>query len=123
MEDHTIATVDEVEEGERIIVQVNGREIAVFNVDGELYAYTNWCAHQGGPCCEGSLTGTAEAEYDTESLEVSLEWRREDEILNCPWHGWEYDVTTGDCLSRKPVRLPEHEVRREDDQIIVSVPG
>jgi nitrite reductase/ring-hydroxylating ferredoxin subunit len=120
MEDHVVAKEAEFSENERIIVQLKGREIAVFNVDGEYHAYTNWCAHQSGPICEGELSGTSEATFDPETLELELEWGREDEILNCPWHGWEYDVTTGECLSRKGIQLPEYPVRVEDDEIIVT---
>lgn len=121
MADHIIGDETELDDGERILVQIEGQEIGVFKQDGEYYAYTNWCAHQGGPCCEGSLTGTQEASYDRENLEVELDWVREDEILNCPWHGWEYDVTTGECLSRQKIQLPSYETRIEDGQIVLEV--
>lgn len=121
MTDHVVAAADEIGDGERIVVQVEGREVGIFNLEGEYLAYTNWCAHQGGPCCEGNLTGTWDASYDGESREVSLDWSHEGEILNCPWHGWEYDITTGECLSRGKVRLPSHDVRVEDDKIVLSM--
>lgn len=120
MADHIIAQTDELEEGERILTEIEGREIAVFYIDGEYKAYTNWCAHQAGPVCEGTLTGTWEAEYDKENFEVCMEWCSEDEILSCPWHGWEYDVTTGKSLS-SDAQLLSHPVRIEDNTIIVSV--
>ena len=52
---------------------------------------------------------------------TSLEWTEEGHILNCPWHGWEYDVTTGECLSRNRVRLPAHDVEVRDGEIVVSL--
>jgi nitrite reductase/ring-hydroxylating ferredoxin subunit len=119
--EYVVAGAEEVGDGERVLVQLEGREVGVFNVDGELFAYTNWCAHQGGPCCEGRLTGTQEATYDRETRETTLEWTREDEVLNCPWHGWEYDVTSGECLSKNRIRLPEHDVEVRDDDIVVSL--
>ena len=121
MSEHVVADADELGRGERLIVQLEGREIAIFNVDGELAAYTNWCAHQGGPCGEGSITGTVTASFDRDSLETTLEWSADERILNCPWHGWEYDVTTGECLSRRPVRLPSHEVSVRDGEIVVTL--
>lgn len=121
MGEHVVAKTEEVPEGERIIIQLEGREVGVFNVDGEYYAYTNWCAHQGGPCCEGNITGKMNAAFDRDSLEVSLEWSEEDGILNCPWHGWEYRITTGECLSWQGVDLPSHDVEINDDSIVVSI--
>jgi len=121
MTEHVVGDADEVGEGERIVTELEGREIAVFNLGDEFRAYLNWCAHQGGPICEGNLTGTVEASYDRESGETSLEWAREDDVLMCPWHGWEYDVTSGDCLSRQSVQLPEYPVEERDGQLVVSM--
>lgn len=121
MTEHVVASTDELPSGERILVQVEGREIGIFNVDGDFFAYTNWCAHQSGPCCEGTVTGTQSSTFDRETLEISLEYVKEGEILNCPWHGWEYDLITGECLSRGKVRLPGHEVRAEDGEIILTL--
>lgn len=121
MSQHAVAKTEDIPEGERIVVQVKGREIGIFNIDGDYHAYTNWCAHQGGPCCEGSLTGTMYGEFDRETLEVSLEWSEEDNILNCPWHGWEYEITSGDCLSRQNVRLPSHDVEVEGEDVMITL--
>lgn len=121
MTDHVVADADELPVGGRIVVQIEGKEIGVFNVDGEYFAYTNWCMHQAGPVCEGALTGTQRAKFDRETLELELEWTDEGKILNCPWHGWEYDVTTGDCLSRKGVKLSSYPVSIEDGEIVVSL--
>lgn len=118
---HNIGPADDVAEGERIIVEVKGKEIAVFNVDGKYYAYVNWCAHQGGPSCEGNVTGTMEAEYDREEEKVELNYCKEGEILNCPWHGWEYDLTSGKCLSRQDVILPEYDIQEQDGELILSL--
>ena len=118
--EYVVGSVDEIGDGERLLVQIRGREIGIFNVDGEFFAYTNWCAHQGGPCCEGNITGTQEATYNEKTREVTLEWTRDNEILNCPWHGWEYDVTTGECLSKQRIRLPSHEVIIRENQVILQ---
>lgn len=69
-----VATVAEIPPGERRIVTVVNREIAIFNVDGSLYAIENFCPHQGGPLGEGWLEGTR---------------------LTCPWHGWCFDLQDG----------------------------
>ncbi|WP_137287770.1 Rieske (2Fe-2S) protein [Halorussus salinisoli] len=121
MSDHVIVAEEELADGERVVVQIEGREICVFNIDDEFFAYANWCAHQAGPACEGNITGTTTACFDEESLEVELAYEKDDQILNCPWHGWEYDVTTGECLSRQKVQLPQYPVKVEDGNVVVSL--
>ena len=113
MEEHIVASVDELGDGDRLVVQLEGRDIGVFNVDGDYYAYTSWCAHQGGPACEGRLSGTTN--------ETTTEWVMDDEVLLCPWHGWEFDVRTGQALARSEISLPECPVRVENDDVVVSV--
>lgn len=117
--DYAVLPAEELEPGERVVVEVRGREIAVFNLDGEYHAYLNWCAHQGGPICEGEVTGRVEATFDRETLETHEEWVA-DETLVCPWHDWEYDVRTGECLSAD-FRLPTYPVHVEDGEIRVRV--
>jgi nitrite reductase/ring-hydroxylating ferredoxin subunit len=121
MTSYVVGRTDELAEGDRVLVELEGKDVGVFNIDGEYYAYVSWCAHQGGPVCEGSLTGTTEASFDRERLETTVEYVREDEILCCPWHGWEFDVTSGECLSRAGCRLPSYEVTVRDGDIVVDV--
>lgn len=118
---HVIAHVNDVKERGRIVAELDGREIAIFHHENEFYAYLNWCIHQGGPCAEGRLTGTTTASFDRETATVETRWEREGEILNCPWHGWEYDLTNGECLSRSEMVLPSYPVHIEDDHVVVSI--
>ena len=87
---HVVARADEIPPGGRRIVEVANRSIGVFNVDGEFYGLRNRCPHQGGPLCEGRLLGALEADRPGE-----YRWSPVRRILSCPWHGWEFDVTTG----------------------------
>ena len=85
-----VATVDEIPPGQRKIVDVGGRSIGVFNVQGEYFAVLNRCPHQGGPLCSGETLGFLR------SGEVGeFHYSRAGEIVRCPWHGWEYDLRTG----------------------------
>jgi nitrite reductase/ring-hydroxylating ferredoxin subunit len=90
MAKHVVGTVDEIPPGERKIVEVAGRSIGVFNVGGEFYALRNTCPHQGGPLCQGQLTGLLMARVPGE-----YSYTHRGQILRCPWHGWEFDVKTG----------------------------
>lgn len=121
MREHTVAQSDTLEDGDRLLVELQGREVCVFKVDGEIYAYLNWCPHMAGPCCEGKLTGKQEATYDREALELKREWTAENRVINCPWHGWQFDLETGECLSRSGNILPSYPVTEEDGEIIVSL--
>src|SRR6478672_13729099 len=90
MAKHTVGIVGEIPPGQRKIVDLEGRSIGVFNVKGTFYALRNTCPHQSGPLCRGRLIGLLRAS-DPRHLELS----REGEILRCPWHGWEFDITNG----------------------------
>jgi 3-phenylpropionate/trans-cinnamate dioxygenase ferredoxin subunit len=85
-----VGTVEEIPEGTRSVVEIAGRSVGVFNIQGEFFALRNTCPHQGGPLCRGRLTGFVEA-----SVPGEYRYTRQGEILRCPWHGWEFDVKTG----------------------------
>jgi nitrite reductase/ring-hydroxylating ferredoxin subunit len=93
MSRHVVGFVAEVPPGARKIVEVEGRSIGVFNVHGTFYALRNTCPHQGGPLCRGSIKGMTMPSAPGEYV-----WAREGEILRCPWHGWEFDLTTGRAI-------------------------
>ena len=122
MTEHVIAETSDFEEADRILVSLKGKEIGLFEIDGEYHALLNWCVHQGGPCCEGPITGTKRGKFDRETLKTDIQWVRDGEILSCPWHGWEYDATSGECLSDSRFALPKYPVRVDDDgRILVDL--
>lgn len=96
MKKHVIGTIDEIKVGERKIVEIEGRSISVFNVNGEFYALRNVCPHQGAPVCEGSVGGMTIC-GEQEKLN-ELTFVKSGEILRCPWHGWEFDIKTGKSI-------------------------
>jgi nitrite reductase/ring-hydroxylating ferredoxin subunit len=108
-----VARVSEIPPGQRKIVELVGRSIGVFNVGGHFYAVRNQCPHQGAPLCRGSIQGTAAA-----SLPGEYRWEREGEILRCPWHGWEFDITSGrSVFNPHKVRVRRYDVTlRVDDE-------
>jgi 3-phenylpropionate/trans-cinnamate dioxygenase ferredoxin subunit len=87
---HVVAAARDLPDGSRLAVTLEGRPIVVFSIAGAFYALLNRCPHQGGPLCEGSLGGMVEA-----SEPGQYRYTRAGEILRCPWHGWEFDVRTG----------------------------
>ncbi|WP_027085812.1 Rieske (2Fe-2S) protein [Cohnella panacarvi] len=100
MSRHRVAGVDEIKAGERKLVKVNGMEFGIFNVGGQYHAYRNVCPHAGADVCVGTICGTL---LPTPVYEYS--YGRENEILRCPWHGWEFDLKTGEHLVDPDMRL------------------
>jgi len=90
MSKHVVAAVRDIPPGSRRLVTVRGRPIAIFNVGGEFFGLFNRCPHQGGSLCDGELGGLVESDEPGQ-----YRYTRQGEILRCPWHGWEFDIRTG----------------------------
>ena len=116
-ESHRVATLDELPDGGRKIVEVAGKSIGLFNVSGEIHAVLNICPHELAPVCRGRVSGTTLASKPGEPLR----WGREGEILACPWHGWEFDLLNGDCLVDPKKRLRKYAVKVEGNLVFVEV--
>src|SRR5262245_25805951 len=111
---YIVGAVDEIPAGSRKIVEVAGRSIGIFNIDGNFYALRNHCPHQGGPLCEGKLSGLVQAARPGE-----YQYSRPEEILRCPWHGWEYDIKTGQSwVDPAKTRVRRYEVVVETGETI-----
>ena len=108
---HVVGPVSEIPPGARKIVDANGRSIGVFNVHGTYYALRNTCPHQAAPLCLGQIKGTT-----LPSKPGEYRWAREGEILRCPWHGWEFDLTTGRSIfNPHRLRVKTYDVTIESD--------
>jgi len=92
--------VAELPPGGRRVVTHGKISLGVFNVEGAFYAYRNICPHAGAPVCEGSISGTTlpSAVYEYKLGHAGC-------ILRCPWHGWEFDLRTGEHLVDPETRL------------------
>lgn len=80
-------------------VNVNGKAVALFNVEGNFYAIDDTCLHRGGPLGEGELDG---------------------KIAICPWHGWRWDITTGVNQLNPAVSVKRYDVKVEGDDVLVA---
>ncbi len=94
-----VASMSELAPGTARMVEVNGKEVAVYNVDGKVYATTNVCPHQGGPLAEGMLEGTS---------------------IVCPWHAWAFDVCTGTSPVNPRAKIETYPVKVEGQDIFVN---
>jgi nitrite reductase (NADH) small subunit len=96
----TVARVGDVPPGTAKVVRANDREIALANVDGQFYATQNECLHLKGPLGDGMLEG---------------------QVLTCPWHGWQYDVRTGENEFDRAIALETFDVAVADGEVRVAV--
>ncbi|MFC7133230.1 MULTISPECIES: Rieske (2Fe-2S) protein [Salinibaculum] len=108
---HHVAPESEIPEGERRIIEIDGREIAVFNIDGTYHAVLNYCTHQSGPVCEGMVHGIMALDDENELTYT------EDEYLSCPWHGWTFDIETGKHTGGTKHRLVKYETEVKDGDV------
>lgn len=106
-----ICPASELPPGERRIEPLDGFSVGVFNVDGDYHALKNDCPHQRAPLCEGKLTGTSTSDTPGE-----YNWERDGQIVTCPWHGWEFDVTSGESV------FNPHSVKAKTFQTTVEGP-
>ncbi|HZQ98290.1 MAG TPA: Rieske (2Fe-2S) protein [Chloroflexota bacterium] len=113
---YPVAATADIPPGGRKIYRVNGREVGIFNIQGTYYALKNVCRHQGARVCLGKVTGTT-----LPSKVYEFKYGREGQILRCPWHGWEYDITTGRSLFDPEVKVVSYPVSVEDDQIYITM--
>jgi nitrite reductase/ring-hydroxylating ferredoxin subunit len=134
---HLVAALRDFPAGERRVLSVRGREIVVLNHDGEFFALLNRCPHEGGRLACGKLVGLVQSNEPGE-----YRYSRRGELLKCPWHGWEFDIRTGQSLcdpstikarsypviveagsqiAKGPYTLEKFEVSIEQDYIVVEI--
>jgi 3-phenylpropionate/trans-cinnamate dioxygenase ferredoxin subunit len=113
-----VARAIDVAPGECRIVQAAGREIGLFNIGGEYFALANRCPHEGGPLCRGRIVALVQSDGPGH---YRLE--RDREFLKCPWHGWEFEIRTGQSwCDPKSTRARQFHVTVEPGNQLVKGP-
>lgn len=108
------ATAEEVRQKGKVLAEVKGMEVGIYYVDGDYYAWRNVCPHAAAPICEGVVCGTR-----LPSLVYEYEYGKHNEIVRCPWHGWEFDLKTGEHLAEGGAKLRGFPVEVEDGDIYI----
>lgn len=97
---HGVAEVSEITPGRGRVFEVAGRQIALFQVDGKFLAIDNTCPHRGGPLADGPVVGN---------------------VVTCPWHGWQFDCTTGKSTRNASVCVTSYPVAVDGTTIFIEV--
>jgi nitrite reductase/ring-hydroxylating ferredoxin subunit len=118
--EHYVADVADFAQAVSRIVEIDGRSVGVFKVAGQYYALPNVCFHQGGPLCEGKVTGTLIASAETN---WKPQWVKEGEIVRCPWHSLEFDIGSGQCLAYPGRKIRTYPVKVVEGRILVILGG
>lgn len=114
-----IGSRSRLEDGTRLMVEVDGVEIGVFEHAGRLFAFENRCLHQGGPVCEGTLLGRVERLLDEGGRDLGGAFSEREIHLICPWHGWEFDLDSGCSVAYPELRLRRYQVLERDGDVYV----
>ncbi len=119
MPEYSVGKLADFAEGERRVVTCGEAEIGVFRLDGQFYAWHNWCAHLGGPVCQGRIMRKVLEPVDAEGRVRTLEYDPAEMHIVCPWHGYEYSIKTGRHPGHPHLRLKKATVRLRDGEIYV----
>lgn len=106
----------DLQPGERRIVEVGGKIVGIFNVNGAYFALHDRCPHKAGSLCTGPVTGTT-----LPSDARQYVYGREGEILRCGWHGWEFEIDSGRCLADPKLKARTYQVTVEAGNLIIHI--
>ena len=103
-------------EGERTLVELGGRTIGVFQLDGAYFALADRCPHRGAPLCSsGQVVNAVEGVGDAARV------TREGALMRCPWHKWDFDIATGRCTVDARLRVRRYPAWVEGEELVVSL--
>jgi nitrite reductase/ring-hydroxylating ferredoxin subunit len=97
------------------MLDVAGHRVGLYRLGEELHALADRCPHRGAPLC----TGKVATPVDLQGGRLVL--GRLDSVVRCPWHKWEFEIATGRCLVDERLRVRRYAVRREGDEIVISL--
>ena len=105
-----VAKASDLQDGDRLLADVGGRQVVVFRQNGEFYALANSCPHRGADLSKGRF----QAQLTCDKM-GEIEFHTNDKYVACPWHGWEFDITTGQSyFDPKGTRVRPYPVTVED---------
>jgi nitrite reductase/ring-hydroxylating ferredoxin subunit len=103
-------------EGERRLLDVGGRRVGVFQLDGGFFALADRCPHRGAPLCSnGEVVNAVEGVGDDACV------TREGALVRCPWHKWDFDIASGRCTVDDRLRVRRYPAWVDGEELVVSL--
>lgn len=121
MPDYLVGPVDGFADGERRVVVCGDKEVGVFRINGAFYGWHNRCSHVGGPVCQGRLMKRVVEPVDADGTTRMLQFDGEETHIVCPWHGYEFSVTTGRHPGNPRARLIKADIEVRDGDVFVRL--
>ncbi|MDP6605200.1 MAG: Rieske (2Fe-2S) protein [Dehalococcoidia bacterium] len=117
-----IGATSSFEDPGRRVVDVAGVQIGVFRLDGEFYAYENRCPHLGGPACQGKMLPLVLEDVGEGGKSAGRVFSKDQLNIICPWHGFEFDIRTGQHVVVSTYRLRPVKVRTDGNDVFITLP-
>jgi nitrite reductase (NADH) small subunit len=121
MAEFMAGNVDDYADGDRKVVVCGDREVGVFRIADEFYAWHNRCAHRAGPVCQGRIMKRVLEPVASDKTTRSQAYDEAESHIVCPWHGYEFSIRSGFHQGNSRVRLRKAELAVRDGEIYVSV--
>jgi nitrite reductase/ring-hydroxylating ferredoxin subunit len=106
----------------RKVVEVEGVAVGVFCLNGKFTAYENVCPHMGGPVCQGKIIARVQELIAADKTSLGLAFSKDQTNVACPWHGYEYDISTGLHQGNPRLRLRPVTIEVVDGDLMITLP-
>lgn len=121
MPEYNAGKVADYVDGDRKVIVCGDKEVGVFKLGEQFYAWHNRCAHRAGPVCQGRIMKRVLEPVAEDRSVRSMEYDETETNIVCPWHGYEYSIKTGEHQGNSKIRLRKADLVIRDGEIYVVV--
>ena len=106
----------------RKVLEIEGVAVGVFCRDGKFTAFENVCPHMGGPVCQGKIIARVQELIAQDKTSLGLSFSKDQTNVACPWHGYEFDISTGRHQGNPRLRLRPVHIDVVDGDLVITLP-
>jgi nitrite reductase/ring-hydroxylating ferredoxin subunit len=122
MRERVIGKASSFPDSGRMVIDLEGTEVGVFCVNGKFIAFENVCPHMGGPVCQGKIIPRVREVIAEDKTSLGLAFSKNQTNIVCPWHGYEYDIQSGQHQGNPRLRLRPVQIEVVDGDLVVTMP-
>jgi nitrite reductase (NADH) small subunit len=123
MSEVLVCAANDISDRNRKVVRIGSFEVGIFNMDGKFYAWENVCPHLAGPACQGVMVPLTTEGVCEDRASLGRVFSKDHMNIVCPWHGYEFDIRTGQHPTLPKMRLRSIPVAVREGQIYVKIPA